>query len=441
VSTEDDSPAGAEDEPDDLWLELLGDDHSPPLGSAPDPPRRQVALDLDLDPGPFVGGKEAIEILGLDRTTFYRLAPEPFQQLKMGAVWLAQDIRDLRDELDREDRDEQELNAPRVEIDGVPTRRRGRGRPRGSLSRKSREIRRVVLEELVPVYDTMTVRQVFYRLVGLGVVPKEEGPGYQSVQAQVLRMRREGVLPWEFIADGTRLVRMASVWDDKLSFIEDIQSSYRRDLWRSQNLRIEIWLEKDALAEVVVPVTWRWRVPLMVSRGQSSATFLHTAAMFAKAAWERDRTQTVVYALYDHDAGGARAARAIARDLPALAGPDVPVRFERLALVQAQITAWGLPTRPPKPTDPEAHKWGNRPAVELDAIPPDQLTQLVDDAIKGHIEPRAWEIEEAIERSERNDLSQLADRLADEDEDAKPREDFLGRAGVFEDDDDDDDDA
>ena len=39
-------------------------------------------------------------------------------------------------------------------------------------------------------------------------------------------------------------------------------------------------LEKDALADVIVDVTAKWDVSLMVSRGQSSATFLHSAEFF-----------------------------------------------------------------------------------------------------------------------------------------------------------------
>ncbi len=58
----------------------------------------------------------------------------------------------------------------------------------------------------------MTVRQVFYALTVRGVVAKTEA-GYRQVQRQVLLMRREGVLPWAFIADGTRWVREPETWD------------------------------------------------------------------------------------------------------------------------------------------------------------------------------------------------------------------------------------
>jgi len=79
----------------------------------------------------------------------------------------------------------------------------------------------------------MTVRQVFYALTVAGVVPKDEVAGYRPVQVQLVKMRREGVLPWTFIADGTRLVRQVDTWDDANDFLKDVRRSYRRNLWRA----------------------------------------------------------------------------------------------------------------------------------------------------------------------------------------------------------------
>jgi hypothetical protein len=158
----------------------------------------------------------------------------------------------------------------------------------------------------------------------------------------------------------------------------------------------------------------KWDVALMVSRGQSSATFLHAAAKAAEAAYEHDGTRTVVYALYDFDAGGARAARAIEEQLPEFA-PGVPISFERLAVTPAQIAAWSLPTRPPKPKDPEAATWGGKPCVELDAIEPNRLMALVEDAIKRHVDRRQWEIEQAVEAEERKGLLALLNGRIDGD--------------------------
>lgn len=280
-----------------------------------------------------------------------------------------------------------------------------RGRRKGSIGTTARAIREAVVE-LTGRYERMTVRQVFYALEVAGTVEKTER-GYRQVQTQLLEMRREGQLDWGFITDGTRWQRKPSTWDSAEDYIESVARHYRRDLWRGQDTRIEMWLEKDALADVVVDVTEKWDVSLMVSRGQSSATFLHSAAKTAEHAYELSGAETFVYTLYDFDAGGERAARTIARDLVEHA-PGVPIHVKRLAVTPSQITAWNLPMRPAKRSDPEAGKFGEV-AVELDAIPPDLLVGLVENAITSHIDARMWEIQQVIEREERAGLLAIRD--------------------------------
>jgi hypothetical protein len=282
---------------------------------------------------------------------------------------------------------------------------KSRGRPLGATAQS---IRDHVLDDLVGRYDRMTVRQVYYALEVAGVVEKTEG-GYRQVQRQLLIMREKEMLPWSFIADGTRWQRKPDTWRSSGAYVQAMARNYRRDLWQSQGVRIEVWLEKDALADVVTAVTDAWDVSLMVSRGQSSATYIYSAAQAARHAFEDFECETFIYLLYDFDAGGERAARTIARELPIKA--EVPVHTERLAVTAEQIMAWQLPTRLAKKSDPEAKKHGPI-AVELDAIPPDRLTGLVADAITQHVDQGQWEIEQTIEREEREGLLELARRAA-----------------------------
>jgi hypothetical protein len=124
-----------------------------------------------------------------------------------------------------------EHDAP--ELDGSRPTKKPRGRQKGWLGPKARAIRDSV-RELVPKYKRMTVRQVFYALTVARVMPKEEASGYKPVQVQLTKMRREGVLDWSFIADGTRLVRQMTTWDDADDFLESVRRSYRRDLCQAR---------------------------------------------------------------------------------------------------------------------------------------------------------------------------------------------------------------
>jgi len=69
-----------------------------------------------------------------------------------------------------------------------------------------------------------------------------------------------------------------------------------------------------------------------------------------------------------------------------------------------QIEGWELPTRP--------EKQGEGEAVELDAIPPDLLSELVDEAIEHHVDPEAWAKAQAVEESERELILRLVEGAA-----------------------------
>lgn len=278
-----------------------------------------------------------------------------------------------------------------------PRAAKRRGRPPGTISEHSARIREAV-EELRLEHDVVTVRQAFYALTVCGVVEKTE-VGYRQVQRQILAMRRDGLLPWSFIADGTRWQRKPDSYDDVDQQLAEVARSYRRNLWRAQNVRIEVWLEKDALASVVMNTTVPWDVALMVSRGQASDTFCYSAAQAALEAWDRGIV-TYIFALYDADRSGRVAAEKVREKLHRYSG-GAPIEYELLAVTDHQIQNWSLPTRPAKENADDI-------AVELDAIPPDKLIALVDQAIRLLVDPEAWAREELVEQSEREILSRIA---------------------------------
>ncbi len=170
-------------------------------------------------------------------------------------------------------------------------------------------------------------------------------------------------------------------------------------LWRDVDTYAEIWLEKDALAGVVYPITDTYDVPLMVARGYASLSFLHSAAEHIK----RLDVPAYIYHLGDFDPSGVNAGEKIEETLRELA-PDAEIHFERLAVTPSQIDAWDLPTRPTKQTDSRAKAFGAI-SVELDAIPPDYLRSIVRLAIEQHLPPEQFEILKVAEESERLAIS------------------------------------
>jgi hypothetical protein len=257
--------------------------------------------------------------------------------------------------------------------------------------------RRDGLLEIVAEMQPMTVRQVFYQATVRGLVEKSEA-GYSKVQTDLVLLRREGVLPYSWLADNTRWQRKPKSFGSIEEALADTARLYRKALWRDADSYVEVWLEKDALAGVVLPITASYDVPLMVARGYASLSFLHSAA---EQIAELDRP-AYLYHFGDFDPSGVNAGEKIEETLRELA-PDAEIHFERIAVTSAQIRDWDLPTRPTKASDSRARNFGAI-SVELDAIPPDQLRDLVEAAIVAHLPAEQLQVLRAAEESERNHL-------------------------------------
>ncbi len=247
-----------------------------------------------------------------------------------------------------------------------------------------------------------TVRQVFYKLTTFGQIPKTEA-GYKGVAYHLLRMRRGGVLPYWWIADNTRWVRKPDSYDDISEFLTISRDAYRRALWAGQSVYVEVWCEKDALAGVLYDVTAAYDVPLMVTRGFSSETFIYEAAQAIK----RKGKPTYIYYFGDYDPSGVAARDDVRRKL---ANMGAAVNFVAAAVLPDQVTRWNLPTRPTKKTDSRAKGWRGG-SVELDAIPADLLRRLVTEVITQHINPRELAETQRAEKLEKQSLQTVISNL------------------------------
>ena len=75
------------------------------------------------------------------------------------------------------------------------------------------------------------------------------------------------------------------------------------------------------------------------------------------------------------------------------------------------MTEWNLPTRPTKASDTRAKNFGSAISVELDAIEPNQLRALVQEAIERHLPSEQFEKLKAAEESERDINTRLVGKI------------------------------
>jgi hypothetical protein len=257
-------------------------------------------------------------------------------------------------------------------------------------------------------HGPVTVRQLYYQaeVHGLPGIDKTEG-SYTKVQRQVLSLGREGRLSYSDISDATRWMRKPTSYNSVEDAIEQCGRFYRRSLWTNAEDYVEIWCEKDALAGVIYPVTAKFDVPLMVSRGFASETFCYEAT----ADRDGDDRDYYVYYLGDFDRAGQDAANSLKEKLTRFADEEgISVYFKQIAVTQFQVEVWNLPTREPKRKSPADKNWPHDFACELDAISPDRIRSLVETAIDRHVDHEQLKVLKVAEASERELLKALGAR-------------------------------
>src|SRR6185295_6764294 len=140
-------------------------------------------------------------------------------------------------------------------------------------------------------------------------------------------MRRERVIPFGRIADNTQWMRKPRTYSTFESALERTAETYRRALWDNQADYVEVWLEKDALAGVLYEETESWDVPLMVTRGYPSISYLYEAAESIAA----EQKPAYLYYFGDYDPSGIDITRAVESGIREFA-PEAEIYFERLAV-------------------------------------------------------------------------------------------------------------
>lgn len=276
------------------------------------------------------------------------------------------------------------------------------------MRRGKKEIARiqVAIYNLLKNENPMTVRQVFYRLVSTGIIEKTESE-YKSTVVRLLgRMRKQQIVPYYWISDNTRWVRRPQTYSSMERALQNTAESYRRSLWQDLDTYVEFWLEKDSLSGIVYKETESWDVPLMVTRGYPSLSFLYTAgeqiSLIDKSCY--------LYYMGDHDPSGVNIPIKVEEGIREFA-PNVDLHFEVIAVTTDQIVEYDLPTRPTKQSDSRSIDFIGE-SVELDAIPPSKLREIVRERIRRHISTEQVERIKNIEKLEKESVQNYIDLLA-----------------------------
>lgn len=265
-----------------------------------------------------------------------------------------------------------------------------------------------IMREFAAAGYKLTLRQLYYQFVARDLLANKQTE-YKRLGSIINDARLAGKLDWDHIEDRTRNLESIPMWSSPQDILEAVAQQYKEDLWRNQSHRPEVWIEKEALVGVIEPICRKWRVPFVACRGYFSQSEAYAAGKrFLQ--YDADGKQGIVFHLGDHDPSGMDMTRDNLARLDMFTGGLVEVK--RLALNMSQIDEYSPPPNPAKVTDSRFRDYQSEygdDSWELDALQPQVISNLIEDAINAIRDPDQWDDDAAIEAQNRQRLQLVSD--------------------------------
>lgn len=255
---------------------------------------------------------------------------------------------------------------------------------------------REVLEEYAG-YGPMTVRQIFYRLVGNYEYDKTE-PAYKRLAEYLVKARRARFIGFDKIRDDGGTTQSGDggfdTVDEFLDTLARFGDQYRVDPSLDQPYHIEIWCEAEGMVPMLGQMTSDFGVDVTGTGGFSSLTVTHGFA--ARVA--RRENPTVLLHVGDYDPSGESIFKSMCQDIGSFTASKIGGYLNegtgavetvdedpwfiprRVALTEAQVDEYDLPTAPPKASDSRSINWVGE-TTQAEAMPPDLLNDIIRGAV------------------------------------------------------------
>lgn len=272
-------------------------------------------------------------------------------------------------------------------------------------------------------YGPMTVRQIFYRLVGQYGYAKDE-KAYKRLGECLVKARRARLIPFGRIRDDGTITHPAAgdygredVWEYIQDIIKRPASYLRLDRNTGQPHHIELWCEAGGMAPMLAQMVRYRDVSVYSTGGFSSVTVTYEVAQRIAG---RDKPTYFLH-VGDYDPSGESIFASMSQDIGSFVAstiggyysPDTGrVRDEnrddffipqRVALTEDQVDEFGLPTAPPKMSDSRSQNWIGE-TTQAEAMPPDLLETVVKEALEELTDDDALEELEEKEKVEKERL-------------------------------------
>jgi hypothetical protein len=281
-------------------------------------------------------------------------------------------------------------------------------RVRGLAPWSPRSETRVLLDQVRDVLTEyqahlpLTIRQVFYRLVGAHRFEKTER-AYKRLYEHLNRARRAGLIEWSVLRDDGITWEEAPGWDSPAELVRTfVHAADTFRLHRQDRQRRRLFFAVEAAG--MVPQIVRLAAPFGIDV-HSTGGFDSTTAKYSLAQRLGAYDAVEVLHLGDHDPSGVHLFSCMAQDVASIAqdlGLTGDIRFTRLVVTPEQMATYDLPTSPPKPTD---HRAFEGETTQAEALPPDVVAIIVREAIEKRLDYAAFQAVLAAEAEAKLHLS------------------------------------
>jgi hypothetical protein len=284
---------------------------------------------------------------------------------------------------------------------------------------------------------SLTLRQLYYRFVAGDLFPesrkwtqvggrwvrdpngtKNAEPNYKWLGSIANDGRLAGMIDWYHIVDQGRTLHGPQHWGSPSEIIGAAAGGYAIDKWTTQPRRVEVWVEKDALSQIVDRVAREYDVDSFACKGYVSQSAMWQAARRHLRYIQGGQDVTILH-LGDHDPSGVDMTRDIRDRLTMFLGAPkyaAGLTVRRIALTMDQVRQYNPPPNPTKLTDTRAAEYIENYGAdcwELDAMEPADLTALIADHIQRIRDASLYQERQREEDRQREVLSNVQDRWAE----------------------------
>ncbi len=272
---------------------------------------------------------------------------------------------------------------------------------------ESAQIIRWVKEVIAGASYEVSVRFIFYRLVGNHGYPKTE-QAYNNLAELIVKARRAGMISFRAISDSDPLeANGASGFDSRAEFLRWRSSveGFQLDPQMEQPYYLELWSEDVGSVPMLRQIVRGLPINVYATGGFSSVTVTHAIAKRV----QRRLVPTYFMHVGDLDPSGQSIFESMSQDVGAFLREDLDCTVDeetgqtyycedqglddegpdfrpiRVALTRDQAEMWQLETAPPKASDSRSRNWVGD-TVQVQAMTEDQMRAAVMETVREHFD-------------------------------------------------------